>query len=94
MLRLEDLIGKNVTLEILNSEHGAYEVTLHGVEVGGLWVENPQLEALLGHIGRQPGWYRYTQTRPEKKPVFFIPYAQIAFLVASSTELDEGSLSG
>lgn len=88
MVRLEDLIGKRVTIAIRQSIESVYEVTLHGVEAGGLWVESREMQRLLGDI---PKGSKNRRARPSEKPVFFIPYAQIVLLVASSTELDETS---
>jgi hypothetical protein len=90
MLRLEDLIGKTVALTLVQSEKaGGYDALLHGVESGGLWVEIAEMERILGYIPRKP---KTLQSRPQQKPVFFIPYAQIAFLIAPSTELGESDL--
>jgi len=88
VVRLDDLVGKKVMLTLIDSEEPIYEVTLHGVETGGIWVENKQMQTLLQGEKKRPNGRR---AQPSQKPVFFIPYAQIAFLVASSTELDEKS---
>jgi len=89
MQRLDDLIGKKVSIAILNSKEPAYAVTLHGVEAGGIWIECKEYEELLGY--KKP---RKPKNLIYAKPVFFIPYAQIQFLISYSTELDEDTLRG
>ncbi|MGH9605396.1 MAG: hypothetical protein ACRD3N_06810 [Terracidiphilus sp.] len=82
MVRLEDLVGKEVTLALIDSEEAGYDVVLHGVENGGIWSESNELEQRIGHRrGKSVG------LKPAKKAVFFYPYSQIFFLVAYSTEL-------
>jgi hypothetical protein len=86
MLRLKDLIGKTVIVTLRDSEKdGGYDAVLHGVETGGLWLEIEEFENL--HTPKQ-----LPNSRPPEKPVTFVPYAQILFLIASSTVLDEKSL--
>lgn len=91
MQRLEDLIGKRVLVAMANTKAAGHSVILHGTEVGGIWIECEEYERLLGYKTKK-------STRPKKlptaKPVFFIPFAQIVFLVSFSTELDEETLRG
>ncbi len=82
MVRLDDLIGEQLIMCLVNSEVASYNVVLHGVEHGGIWVECRKLEILFDHRKGKP-----KGTRPVKKPVFFYPYAQIALLISYSTEL-------
>jgi hypothetical protein len=82
MVRFDDLIGKKVILALMNSEAASYDVVLHGVEHGGIWVESPDLERLFGH---QRG--NATKLKLLKKPVFFYPYSQISLVISYSTEL-------
>lgn len=82
MLRLDDLIGKTVLLALQNSERGSYEVVLHGVEAGGLWIEGGEIGELIAFLAPKP-----RKGQPRQKPVVFFPYAQIAFLQALSTEI-------
>jgi hypothetical protein len=82
MVRFEDLIGKKISLALVNSEVAAYTVTLHGVEHGGIWVESKELDKLIGHQKSKS-----TGPRPATRPVVFYPYSQIFFLIAHSTEL-------
>ena len=89
MQRLDDLIGKKVLVAILNSKTPANDVTLHGVEAGGIWIECREYEELLGY--KNP---RKPKNRLHAKPVFFIPFAQIQFLISYSTELDDDTLQG
>jgi hypothetical protein len=87
MLRLKDLIGKTVIVTLLNSEkEGGYDAVLHGVETGGLWLEIEEFENYHTPNKKRPS------SRPHEKPVTFVPYTQIFFLIASSTVLDEKSL--
>jgi hypothetical protein len=87
MLRLDDLIGEEIELIILNSEKPSYTVRLHGVENGGIWIESAEIAALGGFAGS-----RSSSTRPARKPIVFLPYAQIQLLVSHSVELDETEL--
>lgn len=90
MLQLEHLIGDTLTIAIRSSERGDYDVVLHGVEQGGgIWVESDELSHLLGYQKQAKSVKRLA-----KKPVFFVPFSEIHFLVASSVELDETSLAG
>ena len=87
MLRLDDLIGKKIMVCPVNKfrekdEPGhVYTVTLHGVEMGGIWIESRELSKVA------KGLAPLHQT-----PVFFLPFAQVVFLLASSLDLDEKSL--
>ncbi len=87
MLRLDDLIGKKVMIcpkkrfRDADTDGTLYTVKLHGVEVSGVWIESPELARIAKGFAHQ-----------EKKPVFFLPHAQIEFLLAFSLHLDEKSL--
>ena len=85
MLRLDDLIGKKIELAIVDSEKPIYSVTLHGVENGGLWVESFEIENLAFVVSAA------SRAQRQRKPVFFLPYARIQYVIAYSTELDERS---
>ena len=89
MRRLDDLIGKRVTVALAESEAAPYRLTLHGVEGGGVWLEGKELERLLGYRPKRTG---KISDKPEGRPVFFIPYTKISFLLSSSIGLDEPSL--
>lgn len=89
MQRIDDLIGKKILIAINNSKEAAYDVILHGVENGGLWIESETHERILGYSRKKIAKNR---NRPISKPVFFIPFSQIVFLVSFSTELDEETL--
>jgi hypothetical protein len=91
MLRLEDLIGKKVLVTIAGSTKACYRVTLHGVETGGLWIESEEMAKRIGNSAKKAST---GGLEPKQKSVFFIPYHQVAFLVAASTELDERSFEG
>lgn len=88
MQSLHELIGKQVTLGIVNSQRAYYEVTLHNVEQGGIWVESAELDELVGPLRSENV---SDGPMPLERPVFFIPYASVHFLVASSVALDEGA---
>jgi hypothetical protein len=84
MPRFDDLIGKKLIVAIVHSETGSYTVTLLGHEPGGLWVESPDFHELTG--GREFLLPRRKGDPPQKN-VFFLPFAQILFLVAPETDL-------
>jgi len=70
MPKLTDFIGKNVLLSIVgSSKTQGYEVTLVGVEAGGLWVESDELQQLA------------PQVVPKRRDSFFFPYAQVVFVL-------------
>jgi hypothetical protein len=71
MIRLEDLIGKRVDVSLRESLEPIYEVTLHGIEAGGLWVESAKMRRLLEGF---PKNRKSRRSLPSQKPVFFIPY--------------------
>lgn len=89
MVRLVDLIGKRVCISIHGSERPTYGVTLHGVESGGIWIESKELAQILGPVKASSR----ERIEPKQKPVFFIPYSQLVFLISASTDLDEKSFS-
>lgn len=89
MVRLDDLIGNEVVLSLkekLRSKdaEATYHVILHGVETGGLWIECRDLDEIAAALvpNKRAGL-------PSQRPVFFVPYSQIVFLVSLSTRLDE-----
>ena len=49
MVRLDGLVGKRVLLSLINSTADGYNVILHGVEYGGIWVQGKELEKLIGY---------------------------------------------
>jgi hypothetical protein len=89
MQSLNSLIGKEVSITLLRSEESSYTVTLHGVEQGGIWIESREIEKLMGHDAK-----KRSKGAPTEKPVFFIPFSSLFFLIASSVELDERTLQG
>src|ERR1700691_3168890 len=60
----------------------AYEVTRHGVETGGLWVDSSFLTEGAGDLAPTAEF-----------PVFFLPFAGIHLLIGYSLQLDERSLA-
>lgn len=81
MVRLDDLMGKSLTLAIAG-EKRCYAVTLHGVETGGIWIESADFEK-FAPILRKKG----KAGEPSRRPVFFLPFAQIHFLISESVVL-------
>ncbi len=90
MVNLNDLIGKSVDITITTSSKAFYTVTLHGVEQGGLWIEGGVIHELLGYEPNR----KLPASKIAKRPVLFLPYAQIGFLLSSSIDLDEPALQG
>lgn len=83
MLNLNELIGKPVGLALRDSEkEGSYDVVLHGVEAGGLWIEGGEIDEMFAFLRTKP-----RKGQPPQKPVVFVPYAQIMFLIANSIVL-------
>jgi hypothetical protein len=91
VVRLDDLIGKQIILAMRDSEKGVYKAVLHGTENGGIWIESPEMTKRVGKIWKHP---RRSLPQPTRKPVFFIPYSQLAFLIAPSVELDGRAIHG
>ena len=86
-MRLDEIIGKKLTLSLVSSTAPYYIVTLRGVEAGGIWVEGAKLDALIGH--KPARITRPKSTKPPTRPVFFIPYSQIVFAAYLSVDLSE-----
>lgn len=82
MQSLDSLIGRKVLVAIKDSEEAYYELQLHAVEQGGVWLQGDTLSSLVGPIWRP-------SDRPPEIPVVFVPYDQLFFLVASSVDLHE-----
>ena len=82
MQSLDSLIGRKVIVAIKGSEEAYYELKLHAVEQGGVWLQGDAINSLVGSIHRSLG-------DPPEIPVVFVPYAQLLFLVASSVDLRE-----
>ena len=90
MKMLIDLVGKSLIVAIENSERSHYEIVLRGAEHGGIWAESPDLELMFGH---EPTRKKRITTVPPTKPLFFIPFARMIWLIAASVDLDESSFS-
>ncbi len=68
--KLVDYIGKRMFLSITSSGKDAgYDVTLVGVDVGGIWVESKELDTIV------PG------VATARRNPYFIPYSQIQMLI-------------
>lgn len=75
-MQLSDYVGQQITILIPRMDEVKFqEATLHGVEVGGIWVEiqNYTNELLSKHN---------IQATPQTA-VFFFPYHEIAYGVGS-----------
>jgi hypothetical protein len=89
LLSLNDLIGKTVIIspkQKFRPEADLYAVTLHGVEVGGIWVEHPVLSGVVA-----ASVHKTVEELPND-PVFFFPYSEIEHLVAFSPRIDPKAL--
>jgi hypothetical protein len=77
--RLKHLIGQEVLAVILPiHQTELQEVRLLGVELGGIWIESEVMtQSVLRNIGAATG----------KTPLFFVPYAQIKFLMGVSEKI-------
>jgi hypothetical protein len=85
MKKLEDFIGKKISVAILDSANGWYDVKLDGVETGGIWIHGTQLDSLLGHIPKRS--VRPT-LKPPTRPVIFLPFARIVTVYVETVDLD------
>jgi hypothetical protein len=89
MMKFDELIGETIGLKpkkpfAQGQEGRIYSVKLHGVEYGGLWIESPDLHAMLNQaVGVPPG-----QKTP-KIPMFFFPFSEIGFVLVPATRLPE-----
>jgi len=76
MPSLSDFVGQTITalIPIFGSET-FQKFQLHGVEVGGIWVEHQgTVNTLLDKL---------KISGLPKTPVFFLPYSQITFVIGS-----------
>lgn len=94
MVSLDDYIGKKiilcslVTFDAAHKPGTIYEVTLHGVEAGGIWIESEILTDGLKTVLARRG----SSLSDEKMPAYFVPYAQIVYIFAGATRIDEDKL--
>lgn len=81
-MTLDDLVGKKVWVMMRDSEVGLYRIVLRGIETGGLWFEGKELDKLAqGFVPKTK------EGQPPQRAIFFFPFAQIEFLMASSTKI-------
>lgn len=79
-MKLEELIGKEIIGMIpMFHEKIFQKITVHGVEVGGLWIECPNYSKILVAKLNQPAI---------KTPLFFVPYHEIRMLLHSLEKLE------
>jgi hypothetical protein len=75
-----DLIGKQVLAFIpIFDDNTFHEITIHGVETGGLWVES-------AHVSK--AWLEKLQLPAIKTPLFFVPFHEIRFVLHSAEKLE------
>ena len=76
MLQLTQMVGQVIKAVVPALQRGGIqEFKLHGVEMGGIWVES---QAATEAISKTFG-----STISPKTSVFFLPYAQVLFVLAS-----------
>lgn len=86
---LQTLIGKQVSalIPVLHPST-LTEITIHAIEVGGIWIEhNPMTQKILRDTN---------QAASEKTVVLFVPYSGIGYLVGwiEKTALSESAFGG
>ena len=76
MLQLNQMVGQVIQAVVPALQRGGiHEFKLHGVETGGIWVESQAaMEAMSKTFG---------SNMSPKTSVFFLPYTQVLFLLAS-----------
>ena len=83
-MNLSQLVGTRVLVLIPSLHRTDYQwVKLHGVEVGGIWIESQDLTNLFLQSSG-------VATAP-KTPLFFLPYHQVSLVVGTldAPALDE-----
>jgi hypothetical protein len=86
---LQSLVGHEVTA-LIPALHPSTltKVTIHGVEVGGIWIEHePMTQKILRDTN---------QAASEKTAVLFVPYSGIGYVVGwlEKTSLSESAFGG
>ena len=84
MSRLQDLVGHSIMAHVpIFEPRGPQLFKLHEVEAGGLWLESQETTNLL--------LQKLGYASSSKTPIFFLPFHQIAFVMASvpGVSLDE-----
>jgi hypothetical protein len=78
-MSLKDLIGEHILVSFVGDKTAQlFDVKLHGVEAGGIWIERHDVaQALL----------TLTKMSVSKMPLFFYPYSQIACICIGSEDL-------
>jgi hypothetical protein len=70
---LQNLVGQQVTALIPTLHPSALQVTVHAVEIGGIWVEHdPMTQKILRDT---------KQAASEKTVVLFVPYSGIDWIL-------------
>jgi hypothetical protein len=79
-MKSEELIGKRTLAMIPIFDQRIFqEVTIHGVESGGFWLECPNYSRIVLSKLNVPAI---------KTPLFFVPYSEIKFLLHSLEKLE------
>jgi hypothetical protein len=79
-MKSEELIGKKV-LAMIPLFHSTLlqEITIHGVEAGGFWIECENYSKIVLSKLKQPAM---------KTPIFFVPYQGIDFVMHTLEKLE------
>ena len=85
MTKLEDFIGKKISIAIRDSERGWFDVKLDGVEAGGIWIHGKQLDDLLGH---KPKRSTKPTLKPPTRPLLFLPFWRVEVVSVETVDLD------
>ena len=74
-MNFSEMIGQDILVMIPLIEDHYQIVKLHGVESGGIWIESQEmLNSVYSAVGKEGS---------ERTPIFFFPYHQIGFAMAS-----------
>jgi hypothetical protein len=83
MKHLREMVGEEILGLVPMMDPQIFQVmVLHGVEEGGIWVENQKLTTLM--------LTGLKQASSSKTPLFFVPFHEIRFLMQST---EKSSLS-
>ena len=79
-IKFEQMIGKQILalIPILSGEI-VQEITIRGVEAGGLWIESETISK---------AWLQKLDLPVMRAPIFFVPYHEIRFLFFGGEKLE------
>jgi hypothetical protein len=79
-MRFPDLIGQTVLALIpILDQTEIQEITIHGVEVGGIWIESQRYSELF---------LAKLDLHAIRTPIFFVPYHEIRFVMHRLDKLE------